>query len=226
MLENIYFVISIIIIKRKPNQHEIIMTDIIHVLNVFLEELKEDIQDYYERFYSYIRDLFADKSIDLKFKTSYESDKAIKGTVETMLKTIKVGLSTIGVSRRKFDLQAKINDSFEDYNSYFLTYKPIIDNILFEILIEYIAAMDSSKIENLDLFDLLPRKFSEQMDQFKESYNSSTHIKRAINKELTNLEAFINPSELTAQVEIRTIPVKPSVELKKKNLLLKYLKNP
>ena len=63
------------------------MSDSVNVLSAICSTLKDDILDYYSRYYSYIKDLLADKSVDLKFKTSYESDKSIKQTVDTMIKT-------------------------------------------------------------------------------------------------------------------------------------------
>ncbi|MGV9205188.1 MAG: hypothetical protein ACOC44_14345, partial [Promethearchaeia archaeon] len=70
------------------------------------------------------------------------------------------------------------------------------DEPLLWLLIEYLIDRDTSKIENLDLFDLLPRNFISKLDQFKDQFITSTKLKRLINQEMSNLEEYINPSNL------------------------------
>lgn len=188
------------------------MVDVAQILGLFCTEMKDEILDYYDRFYSYIRDLFADKSIDLKFKTTYESDKAIKGSVEKMVKTIKVGLSTIGVSRKKIDIESEIIDEFDDYNSYFLNYKTKIDRILFEILLEYLADVDASKIENLDLFDLLPRKFIYNLDEFISKNLDTDEIKENLSELIPTVNEYVNCSTIAMLIDVEV----PTEELEEK----------
>ncbi|MHA1438234.1 MAG: hypothetical protein ACTSPD_11705 [Promethearchaeota archaeon] len=179
------------------------MEEIAPIITAFCELLKEEIFEYYNRYYSYLKDLFTDKKIDLKFKTSYENKKTILNTIETMIKTTKIALSTIGVSKNRIYQVEKyfkgivVNSDYEDYNSYFENdIKVEIDKILFEILIEYIIDLDTNKIDNLDLFDLLPRKFINKLDQFRDDYIISTHLKRIINNMLPEIHKIVDPSKL------------------------------
>jgi len=197
--------------------------EIANILASFCQSLKDQILDYYNRYNSYLKDLFADKKIDLTFKLAYENEKVIKQTVGQMVKTTKIGLSTIGVSKNRLsqdekrfnEIANKKGDDYPDYGSYFLIdLKIIIDKILFEILVEYLIDKDSSKIENLDLFDLLPRNFINQLDKFKDDFISSTHIKRVINSQLLQLDSIVDPSELSLKVGI-TKAEEPKVKLPK-----------
>jgi hypothetical protein len=208
--------------------------EIANILASFVSTSKNEILNYYDRCYAYIRDLFADKNIDLTFKTSYESEKVLTETITTMIKTTNIALSTIGISKKRISKEdekfkecfTRDKEEYLTYNDYFINdIKTLVDQMLFEVLIEYIIDWDTSKIENLDLFDLLPRKFTDQLDQFKEDFITSTRIKRAINKEITTLDVYLNPSDLTikgapivspveTEVEVPEVPEVPIVEEK------------
>jgi len=182
----------------------------------FCQLLKAEISEYYDRCYSYIKDLYADKSIDLMFKTTYESDKDIKETVDAMIKTTNLALSTIGIPKKRMakdsktlkEIAEKKGEEYPTYNAYFeKDLKLIINNNLFEILVEYLIDWDASKIENLDLFDLLPRKFIDKLDVFKDDYITSTHLKRLINQQLPNLREIVDPTSLVVRLEgVRAAP--------------------
>ncbi len=196
------------------------MEEITLILSSFCESFKTIILEYYNRCYSYIKDLYADKSIDLKFKITYENEKIVKDTVESMVKTTKIALSTIGVSKSRIALEdnvlkeisSKKGDDYQDYNSYFQhDLKKIATKILFEILLEYLADAQGNKIENLDLFDLLPRNFLAQIDQFKRTNVNSPYIKKNLAQQISQIENIVNPLDLSLKVEIAR-PVKKQPE--------------
>lgn len=175
------------------------------VLTRFSKILREEILEYYNRCYDYMKDLFADKQIDLKFKTNYESAEKVQETLEKMVKSIRIALNTIGVSKARINQLSEIFDEFtdldkkkegyKDYNAYFVNdLKSHITFPLLEIIIEYLIDRDPSKIENLDLFDLLPRNFIQELDQFKDQFITSTRLKRLINQELLNIDQYLDPS--------------------------------
>lgn len=183
-----------------------VMEEISNVLINFITSLRTELLEYYERVYSYIKDLFAEKSIDLKFKTSYETDKVLRETVGTMVRTVKLAMQTIGVPRKDMKLIEnqldaaieKKGDAYPDYNSYFVKdIKVHIDKFLFRFLVEYLIDYDFSKIENLDLFDLLPRRFTAQLDQFKEDFIGSTSLKRQINEIIEEVGDYIDYTDLS-----------------------------
>lgn len=197
------------------------MQEIATALANFCQMLRAEISQYYDRCYSYIKDLYADKSIDLMFKTTYESDKDIKETVDSMIKTTNLALNTIGIPKKRMinnsdilkDITSKKGEAYPNYNAYFeKDLKFIINDNLFEVLVEYLIDWDTSKIENLDLFDLLPRKFIEKLDMFKDDFITSTHLKRLINQQLPNIRNIVDTSSITLKVVgIKTSP-KPEVK--------------
>ena len=58
------------------------MEEIANILANFSQSLRNEILQYYERCYDYIKDLFADKNIDIKFKTNYENTKEQKHEIK------------------------------------------------------------------------------------------------------------------------------------------------
>jgi len=180
------------------------MKEIIEILTDFSAILRDDILDYYKKSYSYLKDLIAYKKIDLNKKTETESEKRLKNTLEKMLKAIKTGLNTIGVSMDKLNENQKnfltsLNyerSEFPDYNSYFKIYlRNYVDKILFEILIEYLVDLDTKKLENANLFDLLPLYFVSKLNEFKKKYfNDPTNIEMFRQQNYIN---YINFTDLT-----------------------------
>ncbi|MHA1280941.1 MAG: hypothetical protein ACTSQP_00425 [Promethearchaeota archaeon] len=178
------------------------MEEILKIIGNFLESLRTEIREYYDRVYSYINDLFVDKGIDLKFKTAYESEKTINNTLDSMIKTVRLALQTIGMPRQELKvaeehfkkaIQKRDPQEYPDYNTYFeKDIKIYTDKFLFKFLVEYLIDYDFTKIENLDLFDLLPRKFIEQLDNFKDNFITSTTTKRIIKDSIDDIENYID----------------------------------
>ena len=197
------------------------MQEIATALANFCQMLRAEISEYYDRCYSYIKDLYADKSIDLMFKTTYESDKDVKETVDAMIKTTNLALSTIGIPKKRMSQDAKTlkvisekkGEDYPTYNAYFeKDLKFIINNNLFEVLVEYLIDWDATKIENLDLFDLLPRKFIDKLDVFKDDFITSTNLKRLINQQLPNLKDIVDTTSLSVKIEGARAAPKPAVK--------------
>ncbi|MFX1258926.1 MAG: hypothetical protein ACFFAN_13795, partial [Promethearchaeota archaeon] len=175
------------------------------LLTNFLQSFKEKIFDFYNRFYFYIKDLLNEKEINLRIKLSSENEITIERTIETIIKTIKIALMTIGVSNEKLlkderelkEIVKKKRLDYLDYNSFFeRDLKEYINKILLQILIEYLIDLDCDKIQNMDLFDLLPHKFINRLNQFKQNYINSSHIKELKNN-ISEIEVFVNPTELS-----------------------------
>ena len=195
-------------------------------INRFCQTLKEGILDYYDRTYAYIKDLFSYKNIDLKFETVNESEENIRNIVETMSKIIKVALNTIGVQKEKIaekesefdEIKSKRGKKYPSYNSYYKEFKHIIDKFLFEILIEYLIDEDVHKIANLQLFDLLPKEFKNQIDSYKLENISSTEIRLLIHKNLFEIENYIDYSDLSIKEEL-VKPLEPVLESEEQEIL-------
>ncbi|MGV9205498.1 MAG: hypothetical protein ACOC44_15920, partial [Promethearchaeia archaeon] len=84
------------------------------ILARFSKILREDVLDYYERCYDYIKDLFADKQIDLKFKTDYEILEKIQETLVKMTRSVRIALNTIGVPKKRINELSEHFDNFTD----------------------------------------------------------------------------------------------------------------
>lgn len=180
------------------------MNEITDILTDFLAILRNEILDYYEKSYSYLKDLIAYKKINLTKKTETESEKRLKNTLEKMLKAIKTGLNTIGVSIDKInESQNNFRNSLRidrtehpDYNSYFEIYlKNYVNKILFEILIEYLLEIDTKKLENVNLFDLLPPYFISKLNEFKKKHFRDTNKIELFKQQDYNI--YINFTDLT-----------------------------
>jgi hypothetical protein len=155
------------------------MNEIIETLTVFLNIMRDDILEYYQKSYSYLKDLIEYKKINLNKKIETENEKKINNTLAKILKAIRTGLNTIGISVEKlnenqmnfFNELSKKKEVFIDYNSYVESYlKNYVNRDLFNILIEYLLDIDIKKLENVNLFDLLPQYFLSKLNEFKKSH--------------------------------------------------------
>jgi len=162
------------------------MKKITDILNDFFSIMKNEIFEYYQKSYAYLKDLVAYKKIDLKIKTENESEKQIKISLGKILKAIKTGLNTLGVPMDKLNENQNnflrtLNSKgilVPDYNAYFEIYmEKYIHEVLFVILLEYLFDIDIKKLENVNLFDLLPDHFITKLDEFKNTYINSEVIK-------------------------------------------------
>jgi len=113
---------------------------------------------------------------------------------------------TIGVSKEKINSnQDLFQDSFlskrhifTDYNSFLqLGLKDYINKHLFVIIIEYIIDAEDKIIENLDLFDLLPRQFLSNLRILRKKIVISEESKKSFRTFYNDIETYYNPSNLT-----------------------------
>jgi len=180
------------------------MKEIIDFFTDFLAIMRDDIQEYYIRTYSYLRDLIKYKKIDLFKKTETESEKNLRSNLKKMLKAIKTGLNTIGVSmdtlnEAQNNFMSTLNQNrseIQDYNSYFEFYlMNYVNKILFNILIDYLLEKEVKKLENVNLFDLLPPYFVSKLDEFKKKYINTPSIKEMLIQQ--DIDSYINFTDLS-----------------------------
>ena len=128
--------------------------------------MREDIIDYYQKCYSYLKDHITYKRIDLTKKIKSESEKSKKNTLIEMLSAIKASFNTIGISNDKLNESENIFFKYLDEKEVeipdYITYLEIYLNdygnkLLFGILFDYIFDIDIKKMYNVNLFDLLPK---------------------------------------------------------------------
>lgn len=194
------------------------MEDISQILTEFLAKFRNEVLEYYKLTNTYLKDLVAYKNVELKTKLHTVSEGIKNNSYEKILKAVKTGLNTLGVPI------AKLNESqnnfvkfavgrsseFPTYNSYVDLYQNNYTNkLLFEILLEYLLDIDSKKIQNLKLFDLLPERFLEKLGEFKERNLSNPQIKQALT--LQNYTDYIDFSNLRIK---KNIPIKQAGTVK------------
>lgn len=184
------------------------MEDIGTFLTKFLALSRAEILEYYNKSTSYLKDLISYKNIDLNIELSAETESIKIITLEKILKAIKTGLNTIGIPiERLTEIQDHFlntisteKETFYSYNSYLELYlKKYIYKILFEILIEYLLDVDFKKIENLNLFNLLPQNFLASLNKFKESHTIPVKVKQLLERK--NLDDFINFTNLSVEID-------------------------
>ena len=103
------------------------MEEVAPILENFIQLFKDDIFNFYNRTYSYIKDILVERDINLRKKTSLDSDKKRQEIIETILSAVKLAFMTIGIPKNKLlddlkqfnGLVKKIGDQYPDYNSYF-----------------------------------------------------------------------------------------------------------
>ncbi len=184
------------------------------ILYNFCSSIKNELIEYYQRCYSYIKDLYIDNGIDLNSPILSDSKKEIKDTIGMILYSTKTALNTIGISKKRMmredkkfkEIHGRKKRTISTYAECFeVDLKGIINKILMEILIEYLIDKDYSKIENLDLFDLLPRGFIIYLDQFKEKYIFSANTKRLLNHQLLELDKYINLTDFSLMEDFKDL---------------------
>ncbi|MFX0020857.1 MAG: hypothetical protein ACFE9S_00905 [Candidatus Hermodarchaeota archaeon] len=180
------------------------MKEITDILSVFFNIFRNDLLEYYQKSRSYLKDLIIYKKINLTKKFDTENENQVQIDLEQILKAIKTGLNTIGIPIEQLNEYQKDflkNVSTEmnklsDYNSYFELYLQRYANILLlDILFDYLLNIDEKKLENVNLFDLLPPYFISKLNEFKRSHFNNIEIVETFKQK--NYKKFINFTDLT-----------------------------
>jgi len=211
------------------------MAKIATILEDFVQSFKDDIYTYYSRCYTYIKDILKDKNVNLRRKTSQDDDETITETIDTMLTSIRLAFMTIGISKTKLKedlnqlnhLKNKKGDQYQDYLSYFeRDLKNYIDQVLLDILIEYLIDVDTIKMGNLDLFDLLPRNFINRLKEYKQERITSTQIKDKIKKQMLDAKAEFIPADFVVKEVMEKPKEEPIEEPKPKKKKVETIATP
>jgi len=152
------------------------MNVIVEPIENLVQEIRNEINEYYNKCYSYFLDLIISRQIKINSTIKLDNDNTIRKNILTMISATNSALNTIGIPSSMLSLNSELfkvtflndRDKFINYFSYFdLCLRNYINKYLFIILIEYILNLDNKKIQNLDLFDLLPRGFLDRLNQLK-----------------------------------------------------------
>jgi hypothetical protein len=135
-----------------------------------------------------------------------ETEETIRKTILAMINATNSALITIGVSTDNLSSDNELfREIFEEnrgiysnYNSFLqLGLKDYVNIHLFVIFIEYLINVDKFKIENLDLFDLLPREFLNKLNRFKNEVQISEDTKNRFKVFITEVWKYFDTSNLT-----------------------------
>ena len=182
------------------------MDDIVKIVEKFIDQMKDEIYESYEKCTSYINDLIISKKVNVMLEINTETEEIIKKTILAMINAANSALSSIGVSPDNLSSEKELfRENFEEnrnmysnYNSFLqLGLKDYVNSHLFVIFIEYLTDIDKAKMENLDLFDLLPRKFLNKLDQFKNKIQISEGVKNRFIVFITEIWKYFDSSKLT-----------------------------
>ena len=185
------------------------------LLTKFLQSLRNEVLEYFDKTHLYLKDLVSYKNIDLKEETLDRNEESLNTTLLLMLKAIKTGLNTIGVP---IDKISKLQNNYlkevdkkrtelHNYGAFLELYlKSYINKILFEILIDFVLDADVKKIETLKLFKLIPQNFIDGLHEFRETFvNSRTKSFFSF----PSIEENLNFSDLS--INIKSYNLNPNI---------------
>ena len=206
------------------------MDDIVNILEKFIDQMKDEIYETYEKCTSYITDFIVSKKVNVMLNINTEPEDIIRKTIIAMINATNSALTTIGVSTDNLSSDNELyRKSFEEnrnkysnYNSFLqISLKDYVNRHLFIIFIEYLTNIDKIKIENLDLFDLLPREFLNKLNQFKNEIQISEDDKNRFKFFITEIWKYFDSSNLT--FKLNSFEIKESMDAKSETDILKML---
>ena len=186
------------------------MENISKILIELTSKLKPEILDYYNKCYSYIKDLYSYKNIDVSKKLADLPDNLVEQSIYALISATNSALNTIGIPFQELNTDAEIfngvfkvqREIYSDYNSFFeLSLKLYINQYIFKSLLEYLVGLDDKKIKNLDLFDLLPKNFLKKVNKIKRQNENYLEDKEYLKKILENLNKFYDATNFSINQE-------------------------
>jgi len=206
------------------------MDDIVIILEKFIDHMKEEIYESYEKCSSYITDLLISKKVNVMLDINTETEEVIRKTIISIINATNSALTSIGVSTDKLSSDNDLfRESFEEnrniysnYNSFLqIGLKDYVNRHLFVIFIEYLTNVDKIKMENLDLFDLLPREFLDKLNKFKNEIQISEDAKNRFKFFINEIWKYFDSSKLT--FKLTNFEVKESMDATSEADILKML---
>ncbi len=186
------------------------MENISKILIELTSKLKPEILDYYNKCYSYIKDLYSYKNIDISKKLADLPDNLVEQSIYALISATNSALNTIGIPFQELNTDAEIfngvfkvqREIYSDYNSFFeLSLKLYINQYIFKSILEYLVGLDDKKIKNLDLFDLLPKNFLKKVNKIKRQNENYLEDKEYLKKILENLNKFYDATNFSINQE-------------------------
>ena len=206
------------------------MDEIVNIVTEILDFLKDDVYTLYKIYESYIRDLIISKKVNVSAIINNEKEEEVNSTIFQIISATNSAFITIGVSKNKItsnqilfqDYFLSKRRIFTDYLSFLqLGLKDYINMHLFITILEYIIDMENKILENLDLFDLLPRGFLSNLKILRKKIVISEINKKRLKKFYNKIETYFNPSNLT--FKLKKFEIQESKEEVSEDSILKRL---
>lgn len=185
------------------------MENITNILENFCKSFKKEVFDFYNKCYTYFQDFYSHRNIDVSNLQSND-EKSIEDTILKLVSATNSALNTIGIAIEDLDPNDHLlTEFFEKYyeglknfdDLFEKSFKIYINKYLFRILFEYLLNLDSKKMENLDLFDLLPHKFIKKLKKFKNNNKVDVDGQKFYNKLIKNIDNYVDTSNLMVNIE-------------------------
>jgi len=183
------------------------------LLTELSQSLKVEILDYYQRFYSYTLHLLQHKNIDIGHSIFRNNEKKNIKIVNSIVETIASALNSIGILSTSIVFKDNLskeflllsNNEIRDYKELFeIVGKKTINIHLFNIIFEYIIDIDTQKLDNLDLFDLLPENFKTKLNELKKTLHFQDRDKFKVKSLYPSIGKLFNPTSLKINDEINS----------------------
>lgn len=175
-------------------------------LSNFCLTYQSEVIEYLKKCHAYIKDLLSFKKISIYIKLSEQTEFQIQETIKNIIASTNSALNTIGIPIEElvpteFIFENIYTESLSKYTNYdeFYEYelKEYVNRYLFVSLIEYIVEVDKNKVENLDLFDLLPSKFKKKLIHYRKKNPISSEEKEVLLDVLEHINNYINLKSIT-----------------------------
>ena len=189
-------------------------------LSNFCLTYQSEVIEYLDKCHAYIKDLLSFKKITIYTKLSGQTDFQIQETIKNIIASTNSALNTIGIPMEElvpaeFIFEKIYTERLKMYTNYNEFYekelKVYVNRYLFVSLIEYIIEVDENKVENLDLFDLLPSKFKKKLIQYRKHNPVSLEEKETLVYVLEHINHYINLKNIT--VFVGSFNSSPKVEI-------------
>ena len=176
----------------------------IDILSELLKKISKnysnEISQFYEKFYSYTIDLINHKNIDFDKQISNADED-----LQVLINSINSALNTTGIPITELSNQVILKKLFNDaFNAGETNFKNLFDKVgkdfinrhLFKSILEYLLDIDTIKIKNLDLFDLLPLNFKYKLDELKRNLSISDNDRQKIKSLVSTINNYFDTTTL------------------------------
>jgi hypothetical protein len=175
-------------------------------LSNFCLTYQTEVIEFLNKCHAYIKDLLSFKKITIYNKLEQHTDFQKQETIQKIITSTNSALNTIGIPLEElvpteFIFEKVFSErlnSYKDYNEFYeKELKEYVNRYLFVSLIEYIIKVDENKLENLDLFDLLPPKFKKKLIHYRNHNPISLEEKQVLLDVLEQINHYVDLRSIT-----------------------------